>query len=47
LVKSQSKEPDYLVANEEIGEELLLRCWNKAVEQVNAAIEIYKESGKC
>jgi hypothetical protein len=43
--KSQEQESEYLVANEEIGEELLLRCWNKAVEQVNAAIKINKESG--
>lgn len=43
--QSQSKEPEYMVANEKIGEELLLRCWNKAVEQINATIEINKESG--
>jgi hypothetical protein len=43
--RAQPRQPqEYLVANEEIGEELLLRCWNKAVEQVNAAIKINKES---
>jgi hypothetical protein len=51
LVKSQtrqeqqSQEQEYSIANEELGEELLLRCWNGAVEQVNEAIKINKESG--
>jgi hypothetical protein len=47
LVKEQEQEQEqeYLVANEQIGEALLLRCWNKTVEQVNEAIRINKESG--
>ena len=49
MVKSQHQEqPDnleYLVANEEIGEPLLLRCWNGVVSQVNEAIAINKNSG--
>jgi hypothetical protein len=47
LVKqqSQSKELEYLVANEEISESLLLRCWNTTIIPVNEAIAINKESG--
>jgi hypothetical protein len=35
----------YSVCNEIISEDLLLRCWNGAVEQVSEAIRINKESG--
>jgi hypothetical protein len=43
--QSQQEEQEYSIANEEIGEELLLRCWNKAVEQVIDAQKINRESG--
>jgi hypothetical protein len=43
--QEQQQESEYSVANEKIGEELLLRCWNHTVEQVNEAIKINKESG--
>jgi hypothetical protein len=51
LVKSQTQqqeqdqEQEYSVANEEIGEELLLRCWNTTIIPVNQAIAVNKESG--
>jgi hypothetical protein len=57
LVKTQSQQPsqqseesgllglEYSVANETISEELLLRCWNGAVQQVNEAVKINQESG--
>jgi hypothetical protein len=49
LVKVQSQPQQtsegYSIANEEIGEELLLRCWNGAVSQVQDAQRINKESG--
>jgi hypothetical protein len=41
----QQTNEGYSVANEEIGEALLLRCWNKAVEQVEEAAKINRESG--
>src|SRR5215207_4913737 len=43
--KEQEQEHGYSIADEIIGEPLLLRCWNKAVERVNEAIKINKESG--
>ena len=43
--QSQEQDPEYSVANEEIGESLLLRCWDGAVQQVNDAIQINKDSG--
>jgi len=39
------QEQGYSIADETIGESLLLRCWNGAIEQVNEAIKINKESG--
>src|ERR687898_307862 len=53
MVKSQgqsqeqpeNQEQEYSIANEEIGEPLLLRCWNGVVSQVNDAITINKNSG--
>jgi hypothetical protein len=53
MVKSQTnqeqqEQPDnleYLVENEEIGEALLLRCWNGVTDQVNETITINKNSG--
>jgi hypothetical protein len=43
--QEQQTEEGYSIASEEISESLLLRCWNKAVEQVNEAVRINKESG--
>jgi hypothetical protein len=48
MVKTQSQQSEevgYSVANEEIGEELLLRCWNETIKPVHEAIKINKESG--
>jgi hypothetical protein len=43
LVKSKTQE--HSIANEEIGEELLLRCWNTTIIPVDQAIATNKESG--
>jgi hypothetical protein len=43
--QSQQQEQEYSIANEEIGEELLLRCWNTTIIPVNQAIAVNKESG--
>jgi hypothetical protein len=43
--EQQSEEIGYSVANEEISESLLLRCWNKTLEPVYEAIAVNKESG--
>jgi hypothetical protein len=43
--QEQTEEEGYSITNETISEDLLLRCWNKAVEQINQAIAINKESG--
>jgi hypothetical protein len=52
LVKSHTQQQEqegegreYSISNEEIGEELLLRCWNTAIIPVNQAITVNKESG--
>src|ERR687898_881113 len=41
----QSDNHEYSVANEEIGEPLLLRCWNGVVDQVSEAITVNRNSG--
>src|SRR5919112_161833 len=43
--EQQSEDQGYSVADEEISEALLLRCWNGVVSQVNDAITINKNSG--
>jgi hypothetical protein len=43
--QSQQQEQEYSIANEEISESLLLRCWNTTIIPVNEAIAINKESG--
>jgi hypothetical protein len=43
--QSEEQESGYYVANEEISEPLLLRCWNTTIIPVNQAITINKESG--
>src|ERR671910_1177268 len=43
--REQPDNQEYSIANEEIGESLLLRCWNGVVSQVNEASTINKNSG--
>ena len=43
--QEQPNNQEYSVANEEIGEPLLLRCWNGVVDQVSEAITVNRNSG--
>jgi hypothetical protein len=43
--QEQSEDQGHSVANEEISESLLLRCWNETCKPVNEAIRLNKESG--
>src|ERR671920_480456 len=43
--QEQPDNQEYSVANEEIGEPLLLRCWNGVVDQVSEAITVNRNSG--
>src|ERR671911_780422 len=43
--QEQPNNQEYSIANEEIGESLLLRCWNGIVDQISEAITVNRNSG--